>query len=92
MPVLLLGADMLLRRCASIDGDADRLVFFFQQDESLQLLDGDRIALLMATLVSQLLGSWDGGSGFTARPSAGCFVSRPAGSYAAATAIGHPFA
>ena len=50
-----------LCRCASIDGDADRLVYFFQRAQQLVLLDGDRIALLLATLASQLLGSTTSG-------------------------------
>ncbi|KAK9805800.1 hypothetical protein WJX73_001329 [Symbiochloris irregularis] len=42
-------------RCASIDGDADRLVFFSQEGDTLALLDGDKIAALLALLVQQLL-------------------------------------
>ena len=56
-------------RCTSIDGDADRLVFFFQHEGQLQLLDGDRIALLLAMLASQLLTSFEGASDFTVGPS-----------------------
>ena len=45
-------------RCASLDGDADRLVYFYippmKQDvatsASLQLLDGDKIATLFASI------------------------------------------
>lgn len=46
----------MLCRCASIDGDGDRLVYFTQRpDGSLLLLDGDRIAVLAALTVQQLL-------------------------------------
>ena len=46
-------------RCASLDGDADRLVYFYippkdQSDassSSLQLLDGDKIATLFASYI-----------------------------------------
>ncbi len=41
-------------RCASIDGDADRLVYFSQSDSSLRLFDGDRIAVLAALLIHDL--------------------------------------
>lgn len=46
---------MLHDRCASLDGDADRLVYFTQQDEVFQLFDGDRIAVLAALLVRDIL-------------------------------------
>ena len=42
-------------RCASIDGDADRLVYFMQPGGKFVLLDGDRIAVLAALLVRDLL-------------------------------------
>lgn len=42
-------------RCASLDGDADRLVYFTQQDGAFQLFDGDRIAVLAALLVRDIL-------------------------------------
>lgn len=45
----------LFCRCASLDGDADRLVYFTQQDGSFQLFDGDRIAVLAALLVQDIL-------------------------------------
>ncbi|KAA6429916.1 MAG: phosphoacetylglucosamine mutase-like [Trebouxia sp. A1-2] len=38
-------------RCASLDGDADRLVYFTQQDSTFQLFDGDKIAVLAALFV-----------------------------------------
>lgn len=47
------------RRCASLDGDADRIVFFYgeqaegAQAESLQLLDGDKILTLFAVFIQQ---------------------------------------
>ena len=43
-----------LCRCASIDGDADRLVYFSQSDSGLRLFDGDRIAVLAALLIRDL--------------------------------------
>ena len=46
---------MLSARCASLDGDADRLVYFTQQDGTFQLFDGDRIAVLAALLVRDIL-------------------------------------
>lgn len=44
-------------RCASIDGDGDRLVYFSPRPDNggLLLLDGDRIATLAALTVQQLL-------------------------------------
>jgi len=48
-------------RCASLDGDADRLVYFYLEKNdstsvSLQLLDGDKIATLFASfIIDQLL-------------------------------------
>ena len=42
-------------RCASLDGDADRLVYFTQHDGIFQLFDGDRIAVLAALLVRDIL-------------------------------------
>lgn len=42
-------------RCASLDGDADRLVYFTQQGGVFQLFDGDRIAVLAALLVRDIL-------------------------------------
>ena len=44
-----------LARCASIDGDADRLVYYFiDSDNTFRLLDGDRIATLAALFVGDL--------------------------------------
>ena len=45
----------LCSRCASLDGDADRLVYFTQQNGCFQLFDGDRIAVLAALLVRDIL-------------------------------------
>ncbi|XP_020280020.1 phosphoacetylglucosamine mutase [Pseudomyrmex gracilis] len=43
-------------RCASIDGDADRLVYFYADRENkFHLLDGDRIATLVAAYFKELL-------------------------------------
>jgi phosphoacetylglucosamine mutase len=42
-------------RCASLDGDADRLVYYFIDEGSIfRLLDGDRIATLAASFISDL--------------------------------------
>jgi phosphoacetylglucosamine mutase len=45
------------KRCASLDGDADRLVyhFFDEKTHEWKLLDGDKIACLAATFVGGLL-------------------------------------
>jgi len=44
-------------RCASIDGDADRLVYFSAADgeRSVELFDGDRIACLVALFLTDVL-------------------------------------
>ncbi|EIE18707.1 intramolecular transferase [Coccomyxa subellipsoidea C-169] len=46
-------------RCASLDGDADRLVYFQRRGaaDEVHLFDGDRIAVLAALLVMDLLRS-----------------------------------
>ena len=47
---------MVLCRCASLDGDADRLVYFQGSPGGrLRLLDGDRIAVLAALLIRDIL-------------------------------------
>ncbi len=48
-----------LCRCASLDGDADRLVYFQRRGaaDEVHLFDGDRIAVLAALLVMDLLRS-----------------------------------
>lgn len=44
-----------LDRCASLDGDADRLVYYFLDENGVfRLLDGDRIATLAASFISDL--------------------------------------
>lgn len=43
-------------RCASIDGDADRVVYFYiDKNKKFHLLDGDRIATLIAAYFKELL-------------------------------------
>ncbi|VDM46604.1 unnamed protein product [Toxocara canis] len=48
-----------LQRCASFDGDADRLIYFFRNaDGDFVLLDGDKIAVLIAKYIhEQLVGA-----------------------------------
>ncbi|KAF2235424.1 Phosphoacetylglucosamine mutase [Viridothelium virens] len=42
-------------RCASLDGDADRIVYYFiDEDSNFRLLDGDRIATLAAAFLGEL--------------------------------------
>ncbi|XP_048486536.1 phosphoacetylglucosamine mutase isoform X1 [Plutella xylostella] len=44
------------QRVASLDGDGDRIVYYYIDDKNkLNLLDGDRIATLLASYVNQLL-------------------------------------
>lgn len=42
-------------RCCSYDGDADRIVYYFQHDGKFLLLDGDYISALYAAYISSLL-------------------------------------
>ncbi|KAF2735039.1 Phosphoacetylglucosamine mutase [Polyplosphaeria fusca] len=43
-------------RCCSLDGDADRVVFYFKDsNNSFHLLDGDRIATLVASFLGDLV-------------------------------------
>ncbi|KAI9892391.1 MAG: Phosphoacetylglucosamine Mutase [Vezdaea aestivalis] len=45
-----------LVRCASFDGDADRIVFYFlDSDNTFKLLDGDKIATLAASFLGELV-------------------------------------
>ncbi|GMR44641.1 hypothetical protein PMAYCL1PPCAC_14836, partial [Pristionchus mayeri] len=45
-------------RCAVFDGDADRLVYFYKkEDGKIELLDGDKIALLIAQFYKEHLSS-----------------------------------
>ena len=44
-----------LERCCSLDGDADRIMYYFlDSDNSFHLLDGDRIATLAAVFLGDL--------------------------------------
>ena len=44
-----------LERCASLDGDADRLIYYcIDHDNKFNLLDGDRIATLAASFLGDL--------------------------------------
>lgn len=44
-----------MARCASLDGDADRIIYYFiDSDGTFRLLDGDRIATLAALFISDL--------------------------------------
>jgi len=48
--------DELETRCASLDGDADRLIYFyFNENKKFRMLDGDKIALLFAEHFNSLL-------------------------------------
>ncbi|GBP94387.1 Phosphoacetylglucosamine mutase [Eumeta japonica] len=43
-------------RCVSVDGDADRVVYFFTDEKGVfHLLDGDRIATLVADFLMDLI-------------------------------------
>jgi len=42
-------------RCVSVDGDADRVLYYYQSPQGFRLLDGDRIATLVAGHLKQLL-------------------------------------
>ena len=44
-----------MTRCASLDGDADRIIYYFNDlDGGFRLLDGDRIATLTASFLANL--------------------------------------
>ncbi|CAK1594573.1 unnamed protein product [Parnassius mnemosyne] len=44
------------QRVASLDGDGDRIVYYYLDDkERMHLLDGDRIATLLASYITELL-------------------------------------
>lgn len=54
------GGDDVGRRCASLDGDADRLVYFYissLEKKSVELIDGDKILTLFAIFIKQQLNS-----------------------------------
>lgn len=43
-------------RCVSVDGDADRIVYYYvDEDEKFHLLDGDKIATLIAAYLKEVL-------------------------------------
>lgn len=43
-------------RCVSVDGDADRVVYFYvDENNKFHLMDGDRIATLIAVYIKELL-------------------------------------
>ncbi|KAL2866735.1 phosphoacetylglucosamine mutase PCM1 [Aspergillus lucknowensis] len=45
----------VLERCASLDGDADRIIYYFMDDSNVfRMLDGDRIATLAASFIGDL--------------------------------------
>ncbi|KAL2821071.1 hypothetical protein BJX63DRAFT_254637 [Aspergillus granulosus] len=45
----------VLERCASLDGDADRIIYYFMDDGNVfRMLDGDRIATLAASFIGDL--------------------------------------
>lgn len=47
-----------MQRCCSLDGDADRLIYYFMDnDETFHLLDGDRISTLAALFLADLASS-----------------------------------
>lgn len=44
------------QRCASVDGDADRVVYYYiDESEKFHLIDGDRIATLIASYLKDLI-------------------------------------
>ena len=46
-------------KCASFDGDADRLIYFRRSEESkseVNLLDGDKIAVLITKYIKEVSG------------------------------------
>ncbi|XP_013185087.2 phosphoacetylglucosamine mutase [Amyelois transitella] len=48
------------QRVASLDGDGDRIVYYYLDDENkMNLLDGDRIATLLASYIAELLKTCD---------------------------------
>ncbi|XP_004933071.1 phosphoacetylglucosamine mutase [Bombyx mori] len=45
-----------MQRVASLDGDSDRIVYYYVDDkDKMHLLDGDRIATLLASYITELL-------------------------------------
>jgi len=53
MPINSESSDHLLR--ASLDGDADRLVFYYTEKGSMRILNGDYISALIMTYLSKIL-------------------------------------
>lgn len=54
------GGDDVGKRCASLDGDADRLVYFYissPEKKGVELIDGDKILTLFAIFIKQQLDS-----------------------------------
>lgn len=54
------GGDDVGKRCASLDGDADRLVYFYissPEKKAVELIDGDKILTLFAIFIKQQLDS-----------------------------------
>ncbi|KAL3282356.1 hypothetical protein HHI36_005543 [Cryptolaemus montrouzieri] len=46
------------QRCCSVDGDADRLMYYYlDEDKKCHLLDGDRIAILIAEYLKEVVES-----------------------------------
>ena len=47
-----------MQRCCSLDGDADRLIYYFiDNDDTFHLLDGDRLSTLAALFLSDIVQS-----------------------------------
>lgn len=43
-------------RCCSFDGDADRIVYYYRnEDGQFHLIDGDKIATLISSFLKELL-------------------------------------
>ena len=49
------GTPVSTQYCASLDGDADRIVFFADNGSDFQLLDGDKIACLFCLFIQEQL-------------------------------------
>jgi phosphoacetylglucosamine mutase len=41
------------RKCVSFDGDADRVIYYYVGDDGFRLLDGDKIAALVAGFLAE---------------------------------------
>jgi phosphoacetylglucosamine mutase len=42
-------------RCCSVDGDADRLIYYYMEENNFHLMDGDRMATLIASYLKEVL-------------------------------------